>query len=483
MQIKFMPWVYRRVCPECNRSFSHRACRSATLKLKVKMKSFLLFIFGLLFFGFLALAAFLNPNLQEARAADPCQVSVSVGPTFVAGYPINIRIINAAPFTNYRVVIDEPRASNVYNQTRNSGPIVSGGSVLFPEYIPPIDGNYVFHGDNLDNGQNCSNSPKTVSVIPGGLPTDPCQVSVSVGPTFVAGYPINIRIINAAPFTNYLVHINSPTTSNVYNQTRNSGPIVSGGNVIFPDYTPPVEGNYSVLGVNLDNGKNCSNSPKTVSVIPGAQCILSSVNTTQIAGQPVNFTVSGLTMNNSYIVELIVENTDSGSKRVADAKTTTITGSLTEWTDTFDGNLFLEVGDSIIYSMIARQTSPTTEVCQNQNVHWTILDILQGENPCNRDINGDGIIDCETAIGNISTDIGKFAQKILSIGVGIAGGIALIIMVIGSIRVLTSGGDPKNVAGGREMIIAAVAGLLFLIFSVLILQFIGFDILRIPNFG
>ena len=46
-------------------------------------------------------------------------------------------------------------------------------------------------------------------------------------------------------------------------------------------------------------------------------------------------------------------------------------------------------------------------------------------------------------------------------------------MVIGSVRVLTSAGDPKNVAAGREMIIAAVAGLLFLIFSVIILKFIG----------
>ena len=345
------------------------------------MKSIFLFLFGLVFFGFLALAALFNPNLPETNAADPCQVSVSVGPTFWAGSPIHIQITNAAPFTNYRVVIDEPRASNVYNQTRSSGPIVSGGDVLFPDYLPPIAGNYVFHGDNLTNGQNCSNSPKTVSVV------------------------------------------------------------------------------------------------------PGAQCILSSVNTTQIAGKPVSFTVSGLAINHSYIVELIIENTDTGSKRVADAKTTTITSSSTEWSDTFDGNLFLEAGGSIIYSVIARQTSPTAEVCQNQNVHWDIIELVSGKNPCYRDINGDGIIDCETAIGNISTDIGKFAQKILAIGIGLAGGIALIIMVIGSIRVLTSAGDPKNVAAGREMIIAAVAGLLFLIFSVLILQFIGFDILRIPNFG
>lgn len=97
---------------------------------------------------------------------------------------------------------------------------------------------------------------------------------------------------------------------------------------------------------------------------------------------------------------------------------------------------------------------------------------VEGKNPCEGGT-------CNTALGNISTQIGPFASKILSIGIGLAGGIALIIMVIGSIRVLTSAGDPKNVAAGREMIIAAVAGLIFLIFSITIMRFIGLNILGI----
>ena len=73
-----------------------------------------------------------------------------------------------------------------------------------------------------------------------------------------------------------------------------------------------------------------------------------------------------------------------------------------------------------------------------------------------------------------------FARTILWIGAGLAGGIALILMVIGAIRVLTSAGDPKNVSAGREMIIAAVAGLLFLIFSAMIIRFIGVNIVGLP---
>ena len=38
--------------------------------------------------------------------------------------------------------------------------------------------------------------------------------------------------------------------------------------------------------------------------------------------------------------------------------------------------------------------------------------------------------------------------------------------------------DQQRLAGGRDMIVAAIAGLLFLIFSVLILRFIGVTLFR-----
>lgn len=93
-----------------------------------------------------------------------------------------------------------------------------------------------------------------------------------------------------------------------------------------------------------------------------------------------------------------------------------------------------------------------------------------GKNPCVGNI-------CETALGPIPTTLKGFSSRILSVAVGLAGGIAFILMVIGAIRILTSQGDPKGVAGGREMLVAAVAGLLFLIFSVILLRFIGINLL------
>lgn len=102
-----------------------------------------------------------------------------------------------------------------------------------------------------------------------------------------------------------------------------------------------------------------------------------------------------------------------------------------------------------------------------------------GANPCS--VTGTNTGNCKTALGDIPTNPKDFVGKILQIGYGLGGGIAFILMVIGSIRVLTSSGDQQRLAGGRDMIVAAVAGILFIIFSVLILQFIGVEIIGLSG--
>jgi len=88
-----------------------------------------------------------------------------------------------------------------------------------------------------------------------------------------------------------------------------------------------------------------------------------------------------------------------------------------------------------------------------------------------------------TALGCVKTGPGGFVTDILGLAIGIAGGIAFILMVVGAIRMLVSGGDPEALAAGRDMLTSAIAGLLFMIFSVVILRIIGFDILKLPDFG
>ncbi len=73
--------------------------------------------------------------------------------------------------------------------------------------------------------------------------------------------------------------------------------------------------------------------------------------------------------------------------------------------------------------------------------------------------------------------------SLLRIGIGLAGGFVLLSILYGSFLLTTSSGDPKRVQEGQEMITSAIMGLLFVIFSVIILRFIGVSILQIPGFG
>lgn len=88
-----------------------------------------------------------------------------------------------------------------------------------------------------------------------------------------------------------------------------------------------------------------------------------------------------------------------------------------------------------------------------------------------------------TAIGCIPSNSESIVAQMVKIGLGIAGGIALLMILAGSFMLSTSQGEPKRAGEAKELITSAVMGLLFVIFSVTILQFIGVTILRIPGFG
>jgi len=89
-----------------------------------------------------------------------------------------------------------------------------------------------------------------------------------------------------------------------------------------------------------------------------------------------------------------------------------------------------------------------------------------------------------TALGCIPTrNINQFVGWLLGSAIKIAGGIAFLLIIFGAIKILTSAGNPENVKAGQEMITSALMGLLFIIFSLFLLQLIGVKILQIPGFG
>ncbi len=101
------------------------------------------------------------------------------------------------------------------------------------------------------------------------------------------------------------------------------------------------------------------------------------------------------------------------------------------------------------------------------------------------DSNGNGVNNgILTALGCIPIkDATQFVAWLLARAIGIGGGIAFLLMIFGAIKVLTSAGNPENVKAGKELITSALMGLLFIIFSLFLLELIGVKILNIPGFG
>ncbi len=88
-----------------------------------------------------------------------------------------------------------------------------------------------------------------------------------------------------------------------------------------------------------------------------------------------------------------------------------------------------------------------------------------------------------TAIGCIQRNSTSILQTFITLGLNIGGGVATIMLLIGGFTFSISQGDPKKTGEAKEMITSALIGLLFIIFSVTILQFIGVTVLHIPGFG
>lgn len=90
----------------------------------------------------------------------------------------------------------------------------------------------------------------------------------------------------------------------------------------------------------------------------------------------------------------------------------------------------------------------------------------------------------ETAIGCISTKADgadSFFASVVKIAVGLGGGLALVLMLYGVFIVTTSAGIPDKLKEGSEIITSSIAGLIFILLSVFLLNFIGINILGLPG--
>jgi len=88
-----------------------------------------------------------------------------------------------------------------------------------------------------------------------------------------------------------------------------------------------------------------------------------------------------------------------------------------------------------------------------------------------------------TAIGCLMAgDPKQLISQLLGWGVVMGIGIAFLMIIFAGFQITTAAGDPKRVKAGQELLTSAISGLLLIVFSIFLLNFIGVSILGLPGF-
>jgi len=88
-----------------------------------------------------------------------------------------------------------------------------------------------------------------------------------------------------------------------------------------------------------------------------------------------------------------------------------------------------------------------------------------------------------TAIGCIPAKPDSIIKTFITIGLSIGGGATFLLILAGAFRLSVSQGDPQATKDAKEQISSAIIGLVFIIFSITMLRFIGVNLFQIPGFG
>ncbi len=88
-----------------------------------------------------------------------------------------------------------------------------------------------------------------------------------------------------------------------------------------------------------------------------------------------------------------------------------------------------------------------------------------------------------TAIGNMSVTPEGFVKSLFEFMLMLATFGGLIIIIYSGYIIMMSRGDKEKIAAARETLTSAIVGLLFIVLSIVILEIIGVDILRLPGFS
>jgi hypothetical protein len=88
-----------------------------------------------------------------------------------------------------------------------------------------------------------------------------------------------------------------------------------------------------------------------------------------------------------------------------------------------------------------------------------------------------------TAIGCLKTAPNEAVRQIFGLALGLGGIFILIQILLGAFGLITSSGNPSAIQKAKSRIIDSVIALLFVVFSVTIVQLIGISIFNLPGMG
>lgn len=125
------------------------------------------------------------------------------------------------------------------------------------------------------------------------------------------------------------------------------------------------------------------------------------------------------------------------------------------------------------------------KICDQVSSSLSTPEGANAKDRCIQCIGGDelGRAGIWTAVGCIPREPEKIVNSLLRLGLGMGGGFALIIILVSGFVLSVSQGEPKRIEDAKQWLTSALVGMLFIIFSVTLLHFIGYSIFKIPGFG
>ena len=99
--------------------------------------------------------------------------------------------------------------------------------------------------------------------------------------------------------------------------------------------------------------------------------------------------------------------------------------------------------------------------------------IADGANAATPNNGGGNIDSCSsTNATNANSEIGKIAQNVVNIFSYVVGAIAVIMIIYGGFRYITSGGDSNSVGSAKNTLIYAIVGLVIVALAQIIVHFV-----------